>query len=67
MKASELIQKLLELTQEAGKDLDVVYDYQDGWYDLYHPAPPKYHTIWHESVERKPADLDENYEVIVIS
>lgn len=66
MRASELIQKILELTQKEGKDLEVVSDYTPGFDDLYHPVQPDYTGVWDVTVERE--DLDnENDPVIVIA
>ena len=62
MKASELIQKLLEITAKEGKDFEVVTDYQAGFYDMYHPRNPEYIDIY--NVELQPADL-ENEEFVI--
>lgn len=56
MKASELIQRLLELTREEGKDLEVVYDYQRGCFDYYESdmRQPDFKYISHDDVAVEP-------------
>lgn len=62
MKASELIQKLLELTVEAGKDLDVVTRYED----MFVPEI-EYRNVYLDEIKRAPASFENDKEVIVIS
>lgn len=64
MKASELIETLLKITQDAGEDLDVVTSYEAGFHDLLHPREPDFLNVY--AVRTAPETLEENSEVIVI-
>lgn len=65
MKASELIQKLLEITQEEGKDLEVGINYQGGYYDGYNDITPEYENTFKDDVKVCPIDEDDGKVIII--